>query len=86
MEIRFGNYTVKGTRGDWTVSEAHVSKGEKTKGEERDKDAVYYGTFYQCLAYLLNAKLGEADKVDVRELKQLINTHCIDLKHIAGRK
>lgn len=86
MQIKFGNYTVKGTKGDWTVSETKVSQADASKGEEYEGDNRYFGTFYQCLAYLLNCKLGEADKVDVRELKRLINTHCIEIKHLAGGK
>ena len=83
MKIQFGNYTVNGTHGDWIVSETKtVTKKGQEIGNEYEADNRYFGTLYQALFYLLNAKLSESDLVDVRELKDLINKHCREIKNI----
>ena len=86
MKIRIGNYLIDGEWGNYVVSLIKVV-GEKAQkenaGNEYVSDQRFYGSLYQALNSLLNAKLAESDEVTVRELKEQINAIGKELKALA---
>ena len=88
MIMEIGNYVIEGARGEWTVTEKKTVKDKESKnaGEEYLSDARFYGRLYQALFSVLDSQLADADKVSVKELTRLINTHAKEIKEIADRK
>ena len=87
MELKVGDYTVKGKHGDYTLYEKHVCKSGKTKGEEYDKPIAYHGTVYQALKRVLDCRIGEDNVKDVKTILDTIQSAKKDiLKTLKSKK
>ena len=88
MKIRIGDYEIEGEWGNYTVGKVMTvgAKGNKDNvGNEYIADQKFYGSLYQALFSLLNAKLAEADEVTVKKLTEQINTIGKELKELADK-
>ena len=86
MKVSIGNYVIEGEWGNYTVGRVKVVSqqvGAKNAGKEYITDQRFYGSLYQALFSLLNAKLGDADEVTVRALTAQINMIGKELKELA---
>ena len=90
MKTRIGDYKIEGDKKTWTLTKINIGDGFNAvgkpcgnKGKEISGEQNFFAKLYHLLIFLLDKNLSDADAISVKELKDLINKHAIDIKELA---
>ena len=92
MEVRIGNYRVRGRKGDWDATEIKVHRPttrdggvNEKEGQEYDGETNHFSRMHQAFTFVKGCLVGQVEYVTVDELLTLIRELGIEMKEITDR-